>query len=274
MTFYDFLNIIFAPILKLPDALAIVLMALLISLIIIIITKFTTDQALMKKLKDEIKEYQNQAKQLKDNPTKAMEVQKKAMEVNMKYMTHSLRPTLITIIPIILIFGWMSATFAYQSIHANQEFDISAAFGQNSAKFSKINIPEGLEAISKKTAEIKVGEINGKKYDKTATWTLKGKEGRYTVEFEDSNTIATKEVLITQGKSYAKIENTKKPFLSLSGTSEPYIPENSNIILIGIDYKKNIVLPVGFRDWLGWLGTYIWSSIIFTMALRKILKVY
>jgi len=43
---------------------------------------------------------------------------------------------------------------------------------------------------------------------------------------------------------------------------------------IQINYKKLVVIPIGFRDWLGWLGVYIWSSIIFTMGLRKIMKVY
>ena len=43
---------------------------------------------------------------------------------------------------------------------------------------------------------------------------------------------------------------------------------------IQINYKKLIVIPIGFRDWFGWLGVYIWSSIIFTMALRKLMKVY
>src|SRR3989338_4161734 len=131
MAYYDFLNIIFAPLLKLPVLWTVILMSFLVSVIIIVITKYTTDQALMKKLKDDIKEYQKQAKELKGNTSKAMEVQKKAMELNMKYMMHSFKPTLITFIPIILIFGWMSSTFAYESIKPQQEFTVSAIFDKD-----------------------------------------------------------------------------------------------------------------------------------------------
>ena len=66
-----------------------------------------TNQELMKKLKEEMKDYQKQIKELRSNPARAMESEK-AMESNMKYMSHSFKPTLITIIPIFIIFGWMS----------------------------------------------------------------------------------------------------------------------------------------------------------------------
>ena len=48
MAYYDFLNILFYPLLKLPALLAVILMSFIISVVIIVITKYTTDQALMK----------------------------------------------------------------------------------------------------------------------------------------------------------------------------------------------------------------------------------
>ena len=54
----------------------------------------------------------------------------------------------------------------------------------------------------------------------------------------------------------------------------PLKKTDGSINAIKINYKKLVVLPIGYKDWFGWLGTYIWSSIIFTMVLRKIMKVY
>src|SRR3989344_676147 len=142
MVFSSFFNFIFAPLLKLPALAAIIAISFLVSLLIIVITKYATDQSLMKSLKEEIKEYQKQAKELRNEPVKSMEVQKKAMGVNTKYMMHSLRPTLITFIPIILIFGWMSSTFAYESITPNHEFSVSAFFEKNTNGNAEIIIPE------------------------------------------------------------------------------------------------------------------------------------
>ena len=250
MAYYDFLNVVFAPLLKMPALLAVIVLSFIISLIIILITKYTTDQNLMKKLKEEIKDYQKQIKEFRNEPAKAMGVQKKAMETNMKYMMHSLRPTLITFIPIILIFGWMSATFAYEGIKPQQNFYVSVFFDKDAAGNVELIAPDGVNLLSNKTQKIEEGK---------AAWNLKGKEGEYGLEFNYNGEKQQKNILITNNNKY--IEPVKK----ISG---------STIKSIQINYKKLVVIPVGFRDWFGWLGTYILSSIAFTMALRKLLKVY
>ena len=261
MVFSDFFNFIFAPLLKLPTLAAIIIISFLISLLIIVITKYMTDQALMKRLKEEIKEYQKQAKELRSEPAKAMEVQKKAMEANMKYMTHSFKPTIITFIPIILIFGWMSSTFAYESIKPGQEFSVTAFFDKNTQEQAELIVPEGLNLLDNKTKGIdkKIEKhLFGSEEIYQANWTLKGNEGEYLLEFTYENKTQQTSVLITNGKKYINpLKKTDGPIKSIK-----------------INYKKLIVFPIGYKDWFGWLGAYIWSSIAFTMLLRKIMKVY
>jgi len=50
--------------------------------------------------------------------------------------------------------------------------------------------------------------------------------------------------------------------------------QHSDIQNIKINYNKLVILPIGFRNWLGWLGLYIILSIIFSLGLRKLMKVY
>ena len=249
MAYYDFLNIIFSPLLKLPILWAVILMSFTISLIIIIITKYTTDQALMKKLKEDLKDHQKQIKELRGNPAQAMQVQKKAMELNMKYMSHSLKPTLITFIPIILIFGWMSATFAYESIKPLQEFSITVNFEKNTNGKVDLIVPEAITVIGDKIKNIE----NNK-----ATWNLKGIEGEYLLEVDFNGQKHQKSVLVTNSDKY--IEPIKKI-------------KDSQVKSIQINYRPRKILNL-FGWKLGWLGTYIIFSIIFTMSLRKLLKVY
>lgn len=249
MAYYDFLNVIFAPLLKLPALWAVIILSLLVSLIIILITKFTTDQNLMKRLKEEIKDHQKRIKEVKNEPAKAMELQKKAMEVNMKYMTHSLKPTLITFIPIILIFGWMSATFAYESIKPGQEFSVAAAFDKASSGNVELIAPAEITVLDGKTKPIENGR---------AEWRLKGDEGEHLLEFVYGSEKQQHSVLITnEGKYLPPVKKTKGVITSLQ-----------------INHKKNTVLPIGYKDWFGWLGTYIIFSLAFTMILRKVMKVY
>ena len=250
MAYYDFLNIILGPLLNIPPLIAVIIMSLFISVIIILITKYTTDQVLMKRLKEEMKEHQKQIKELRGNPSKAMEMQKKAMDANMKYMMHSLKPTLITFIPIILIFGWMSANFAYQNIHPDQEFSVSMLFDEGAKGNAAVILPEGISVVGDESQSIQDGK---------AAWVLKGQEGKHTLEFSYNNNPFYKDVLINSGSKY-----------------EPAMEKinRNGVNAIQINYKKLTLLPIGFKDWLGWLGVYIWCSIIFTMALRKVMKVY
>ena len=113
---------------QLPPLVTIAIISLVISLIIVLVYKFLTNQREMKDMKDKLKDYQKQMKELRNDPKRLMEVQKEAMQLNMKYMKHSLKPTLITFLPIILIFGWLSAHLAYLPIESGQEFTTTIAF--------------------------------------------------------------------------------------------------------------------------------------------------
>ncbi len=258
MAYYDFLNIVLAPLLNLPTLWAVLILSFMISVIIILITKYTTNQEMMKSLKEEMKSYQKQMKELKNNPAKMMEMQKKSWDSNMKYMSHSLKPTLITLIPIFLIFGWMNATFAYESINPMQEFKVYAVFDQNADGEAEIIVPDELTIISDNKAKIGSGVVNKRNYEKTASWLLKGKQGEHIIEVSYKKEKEQHSVLITDENKYL----------------EPVKQAKSSIKSLSIDYKKKILIPIGFRDWFGWLGTYILSSIIFTMSLRKLLKVH
>ena len=261
MVYFNFLNVIFNPLLGIPPLLAVILMSLIISVIVIFITKYTTNQSLMKKLKDDLKDYQKQVKELKNEPTKAMEVQKKAMEANMEYMKHSLKPTIITFIPIILLFGWMSSNFAYESIKPQQEFSVSVIFDKDASGYIDLIAPENIVIIGNKTAKITEKIENGifsSKKNYLANWTLKGTEGEHILEFDYNGEKEQKDVLITNSDKY--IEPAKKI-------------SNGQIKSIQINYKQRKILNL-FGWKLGWLGTYIIFSIIFTMALRKVMKVY
>ncbi len=250
MAYYDFLNIIFGPVLGLPPALAVITMSLIVSLIIILITKYTTNQSEMKRLKDEMKEHQARLKEARGNPQKAMELQKKAMEANMQYMMHSFKPTLITFIPIIFIFGWMSSVFAFESIQPQEQFTVTVILEEHAEGQVEIQVPKGVTIIGEKKKMLESSQ---------ATWNLKGTEGQHTISFDYNGDKQQIDVLVTNTNRYLEQKKQIK---------------NSPFEALQINYKKKVVLPIGYKNWFGWLGTYIIFSIVFTMVLRKIMKVY
>lgn len=251
MAFNDLIDPVMRPLLSLDPIIAVSIVALAVSVIITFIYKFTTNQDLMKRLKDEMKEFQKEMKELREHPEEMMKVQKKAMQTNMKYMMQSFKSTLFTILPIILIFGWMNANFAYESIVPGEQFQISLDFAKGSLGNIRIVVPEGVEVVGETDMEL----INDK-----AAFTLKGNEGRYiegeSLKFEYGDRVYFKDLIISSEHEYAKkVEMIK----------------NSNLRTITIGNRKKEILPI--LNW-GWLGTYIIFSIVFSMLLRKWLKVY
>ncbi len=253
MVYYDFLNIVFAPLLKLPALAAIIILSFVFSLVSLIITKYATNQSSLKNIKEKTDEYRKRMKELRKDPSKSSELQKNMLEMNklaMEQMRHSFKPLIITSIPIILfLIPWMSSVFAYESIKPQQEFSLTAMFDQNINGYATLAVTEGIKLMDNETKEIKQG---------SSTWNLIGEKGDYILEVIYDGEKQQKEVLITDNGRYA----------------EPVKKGNEHIKSIVVGNKKLVVMPVGYKDWFGWLGTYFIFSIIFSLGLKKVMKVY
>jgi uncharacterized membrane protein (DUF106 family) len=247
MGFEAIFNPIFNPLLGLPTIFAIIILSFIISLIMTLVYKFTTNQSLMKDLKSEMKEFQKQIKELKKEPERAMKVQKEAMQTNMKYMMHSMKSTLYSIIPIILIFSWMGSNFAYDPIQPGQDFTATISVKNGVAGNVELSAPDGIIIDGSSSKTIK---------DSKATWVLRGEEGEYLLIFRHKGIEYSKEVLISELKYYGPIKNVGEEIKSIEIGNTP----------------RKVLNLFGWK--LGWLGSYIIFSILFSLLIRKIIKVY
>ncbi|MEI6731856.1 MAG: EMC3/TMCO1 family protein, partial [archaeon] len=89
----------------------------IITLLITLVQKYTTDQALLKQMKVEQKILSEEMKKYKDHPEKVMELQKKQLEFLPKTMEVTTRPLIFTSVPIILFFRWFNDYFATNPQH-------------------------------------------------------------------------------------------------------------------------------------------------------------
>ncbi|MBD3249698.1 DUF106 domain-containing protein [Candidatus Woesearchaeota archaeon] len=261
MVFSSLLDPVFGPLLNINPFWAILLISLVLSTIITFVYKWMTNQHLMRTLKEDIKSFQKQMKELKHDPKKVMEVQKRAMETNMKYMMHSMKPTLVTFIPLIIIIGWLSSNLAYAPIGPNNEFTVSAVFEEGTEGTIDIIGTDEIELLSENEQSIQPYEKKGffsTERGGKADWKLKGPTGEYLLEFEYGGERYKKELLITNEQAY------KEPEKGI---------ENSKLKMLKINNEK--LKPLNLFGWeIGWLGTYIIFSIIFSMSLRKLLKLH
>jgi len=226
-----------------------ILLSLVVSLLVTFAYKWLTNQELMKSLKEDIKRHQQELKKHKDNPKKFMEIQKQAMDKNLKYMTSSLKPSLFTLIPLLLVFGWMNSHLSFEPLRPDQPFTVTTMFVDGVSGNATLAVPDGLDLISGSSQPI----VGGK-----AAWQAKGKAGEYLLQVGYGNATFDKDIVIQDDEGY-----------------RPPVKQFKDSIVSSISVSQEKIIVLNLFGWkLGWLGGYILFSLIFSMALRKVLKIY
>jgi hypothetical protein len=192
----------------------------------------------------------------------------RVMETNSKYMSHSMRPTFFTLIPILLIFGWLSSHIGYYPIWPGENFQVTAVFEDNVEGTITLILPEGIDLVE-----------GGHERDilrKEVSWILSGEEGDYEMEFDFKDKIYTKRVLITKEREYASVEtNFRKRFLFFTSKEEKGF---NSIRLSNKEVKPfedvPVIKEIPIISNFNWFWTYFVFSIAFSMGLRRILNLY
>lgn len=89
-----------------------IIITAIISLILTLVQKYTTDQEELRKLRKEQKILQEEMKLFKDHPEKLMALQKKQFEFMPRTMDLTMGSIIYTTLPIILFFRWFYEYFA------------------------------------------------------------------------------------------------------------------------------------------------------------------
>lgn len=250
MAFFDqFLTTIFGFLLSWNPLYAIISISFLISLVIVITYKFLTDQTEMKRLKETLKDHQKRMRDHKNDTQKMLSIQKEAMQTNMQYMAKSIKPTLITFLPILLIFGWLNGHFSYEPLMPNTPFNLTVEMKKGINGNVSIATPEGLQIIGPKNKQLE----NGK-----TTFELSGEAGEYLAALTFQNQTVDKHIILTTERKYAEI-------------TQSYEGETFKQATLG---NKPLTLIHVFGFGLTWLWAYIISAILFSITLRTILRVH
>lgn len=251
MVLEGILNPVFGWVLPLPSWLAILIISFILTLITTVIYKYTTNQSEMRRLKDDTKMYQKKLKELKDNPKKAMEIQQKAMSVNMEYMKHSFKPMLYTMLPLLVIFGWLSAHYAYEPIQPNTPFNVSV-YTQGL---------EGKEITLESMPDLTISEPKQTLQNEQATWTLHGNLGDYKLIVTQEKNTAERMLTISNERRYENPIGVVK-----NGPIQKFIVQQEAL------HPFNDLSIFGWHP--SWIGCYIIFSIALSTIIRKLMKVY
>ncbi len=256
MALLDFMDIV----LNLPPAAAILVISVAVSFVTTIVYKYTTNQKLLKEIKEDVKRMQAEARSSKE-PGRAAQLQKEMMKRSMQQFSSSTKSMLITLVPLFLLFGWMSANLAYEPIKPGEEFTTTVHFAKPALPVVNnvtLSASDGLEILPDAMQEAR-GEA--------VTWRLNGeKEGSYKLTYALGNETYALTVLVTEKFMY------ENPLLA-KGKG---IKKGSDVERITVNLKP--LQPFGGFSLLGWqpgwLASYIIFSLAASMLARKWLRVY
>lgn len=234
-----------------PPLLAIAFISILITLLVTVVYKYTTDQKRMKHLKEEQKKLQKEYRKSMSNPKKAGEINKKLMSTNMEYMKHSFKSTLYTFLPLILIFSWMNAHFGYEQIYPDQKFQVIAEFKESGAGEITMHVPAGIDLLDDATRPV----------EKQVFWKLKGEAGTHLINYTYKDEFYQQKILITNEWKYLPLV---EPGEKLGDVKQIKVDLQSTKPLKGVPILGG----------LNWLWTYIFLSVLSSIGFRKAFKVF
>lgn len=114
-------SLILFPFQKLSPWIGMIITSLLTGLLMLLIFRYTSNQAGIKKTKDRIKAHLLEMRLFQDNLSASLKAQGNILLANFRYMSYSLKPLLVMIIPVILILIQMHFWFSYDSLGLKQE---------------------------------------------------------------------------------------------------------------------------------------------------------
>lgn len=246
MTFVDPLfDFIFSPFLPLPIFWAILGVSFILALLVVLVYKYTTNQERLRELQAQLKQHQKELRENKD-PSRLAELQKKTTDTSLQHLRMTIKPTLITMLPLLLIFGWFSGHFAYAPLLPNQEFNLSVETYANNTAEVTITAQSALEVSAKKSGAT----------PETSLFTLIGPKGEYFLQIHVGNKTYEKQLIITTRNTYAEpISVIQDGFVEKIYTSQ----------------QEPVVINL-FGWEIGWIGSYIIFSLVFNTLLRKMFK--
>ena len=210
--------------------------------------KFMSDQVMIKHLRDEMKKLQEQMKKSKDDQKKMMDINKKLMSLNGQIFSHSWKSNMLPgLLFAFLILPWLHANLAYAPLQQDVPFNVTVVF-DNYKGLAELSVPSGM---------INLDSVK-KNVSSDGVWYVSGKEGKYLVSLKVNGKEYFKDVTISN-LIYAK----------------PVQVVNDGVVKeIRLPQEKRVVLPVSVFGWNGWFATYFYASILFSIIIRKLLRVY
>ena len=261
-------DLLFIPFRSMNPWVGMVIVSLLTGLLMLVIFRYTSNQAGIKKVKNKIKAHLLELRLYKDSLGLSMKAQGNILLANLKYITHSFKPLLIMIVPVVLILIQMNFWFGYESLEPGEQtlLKVKLEEGYNPLQTNLTLEPE--PGIVIETPPLRIEEYS------EVNWRISSqKSGVHHVNVVIGGNKISKTVA-TDTKPLSKlspIKHRKKLLDELFYPVEAPIAKDSPVKSVEILYPSKSMHLFGLN--IHWLIVYFALSIIFGFSFKGIFKV-
>jgi len=261
-------DLLFIPFRSMNPWVGMVIVSFLTGLLMLVIFRYTSNQAGIKKVKNKIKAHLLELRLYKDSLGLSMKAQGNILLANLKYITHSFKPLLVMIVPVILILIQMNFWFGYESLKPGEQTLLKVKLEEGYNPIQTNLVLEPAPEIVIETPPLRIEEYN------EVNWRISSrKSGIHHVDVvvagrKISKTIATDTKPLSK---LSPIKHRKKFVDELFYPVEAPIAKDFPVKSIEVLYPAKRLNFLGFD--IHWLIAYFALSIIFGFAFKGIFKV-
>ena len=261
-------DLLFIPFRSMNPWVGMIIVSFLTGLLMLVIFRYTSNQAGIKKVKNKIKAHLLELRLYKDSLGLSMKAQGNILLANLKYITHSFKPLLIMIIPVVLILIQMNFWFGYESLKTGEQtlLKVKLEEGYNPLQTNLVLEPDPEIVIETPPLRIEeYGEVN---------WRISSqKSGVHRIHViiggeKISKTIATDTKALSK---LSPIKRRKKLVDELFYPVEAPISKESPVKSIEVLYPAKSMNLFGLN--IHWLIAYFVLSVIFGFSFKGVFKV-
>jgi len=261
-------DLLFIPFQNMSPWVGMVIVSFLTGLLMLVIFRYTSNQAGIKKVKNKIKAHLLELRLYKDSLGISMKAQGNILLANLKYITHSFKPLLVMIVPVVLILIQLNFWFGYESLKPGNStlLKVKLEEGYNPLQTDLLLEPDAEIVVETPPLRIEeYGEVN---------WRISPqKSGIHHVDVVIAGNKITK-TIATNAKPLSKlspIKHKKKFVDELFYPVEAPIAKDIPVKSIEVFYPSKSMNLFGLN--IHWLIAYFILSIIFGFSFKGIFKV-
>jgi uncharacterized membrane protein (DUF106 family) len=156
-------EILFLPFLNTGAWIPMIIISLLTGILMLVIFKYTSNQEGIRRTKNRIKAHLLEMRLYKDSFVTSLSAQGNILKANLRYMSHSLKPLLVMILPVILILIQLNFWFGYAPLQTEEStlLKIKLSDGYDPMEVDvKLELPAQLEMQTPALRIVEENEID------------------------------------------------------------------------------------------------------------------